>query len=257
MSRRPTPEPAPERGLSSVVGVLLLVAVTVLITTAVGVNALGAIPGPFQSEVAAFSLDGDADADRISLTYFGGDPLVAAEVTVVVSNGTVTQRFEPSSTDAKLTPGTTATIDLARTAGNNRIDWNGSTGTLEYNQTGGFAGIDPESDLTVSVVSAGNVLFKGTVPPEGSSDASPRQLPNATFTYDRKGVSHIVELNASGSTDPDGGTITTYEWDVGDDGSIDYTGRTVPNAHVGTGEAVTLVVTDDEGSSNETTETIP
>lgn len=99
------------------VGVLLMVAVTVLLASAVGVSALGAIPGPFQSDVAAFNLAGDKAADRLSLTYIAGDPLRSSEVTVVVSNGTVTQRFEPTSTDATLTPGTTATIDLARTGG--------------------------------------------------------------------------------------------------------------------------------------------
>lgn len=78
----------------------------------------------------------------------------------------------------------------------------------------------------------------------------------ADFTYTRSGSengnSKKVDLDGSPSIAPDG-TINTYEWDVGNDGTIDYTGETVSNADVPSGTEVTLTVTTESGDSDSVT----
>ena len=71
--------------------------------------------------------------------------------------------------------------------------------------------------------------------------------PVAVFTYspERPIVGETVTFNASLST-PNGGTITSYFWDFGDD--TNETGITVTHVYTATGErTVTLNITDSEG----------
>jgi len=63
-----------------------------------------------------------------------------------------------------------------------------------------------------------------------------------------------VELNADHSTDEDG-TIVSYQWDVGADGSVDITGQKV-TATVPKGTAVRLIVTDDQGATDSVTKIV-
>jgi len=85
--------------------------------------------------------------------------------------------------------------------------------------------------------------------------APTNQPPVADFTYSRT-KQNKVDLDGTPSFDSDG-TVATYEWDVGNDGSVDYTGQTVNDAIVHTGTVVELTVTDDDGATNSTTKTIP
>ncbi|WP_424017210.1 type IV pilin [Halorientalis pallida] len=72
------------RALSSVVGVVLLLAVAVLTAAAVGVTALGAAPPDTGPTRAAFELRADADADRLTLLHRGGDPIAVSALRVRV-----------------------------------------------------------------------------------------------------------------------------------------------------------------------------
>ena len=64
-----------------------------------------------------------------------------------------------------------------------------------------------------------------------------------------------IFLDASTSYDPDGGTIG-YEWDIGDDGTIDSTDDAITTSFTSPGtKTIKLTVTDDEGVSVETTHT--
>lgn len=94
--------------------------------------------------------------------------------------------------------------------------------------------------------------------PTATPTATPapgNQAPTADFTYTRNNPNK-VDLDGSLSSDPDG-TITSWEWDVGDDGTVDYTGETVSNADVPQGTLVSLTVTDNDGATNSTTKTVP
>jgi flagellin-like protein len=71
------------RALSTVVGTLLLVALTVVAATTVGTVATmepGSVP-----PAARLSLSADADTDRIALTHEGGDTLAVGDLSVTVS----------------------------------------------------------------------------------------------------------------------------------------------------------------------------
>lgn len=72
------------RALSSVVGVVLLLAVAVLTAAAVGVTALGAAPPDDSPTRAAFDLRADADADRLTLVHRGGDTVAVSDLRVRV-----------------------------------------------------------------------------------------------------------------------------------------------------------------------------
>lgn len=79
--------------------------------------------------------------------------------------------------------------------------------------------------------------------------------PVVDFTMSQKGNSQNVDVDGSPSDDPDG-TIVSYEWDVGADGTIDETGQTT-RVSAPSGTDIKLIVTDDDGATNSTTKTAP
>ena len=84
------------------------------------------------------------------------------------------------------------------------------------------------------------------------------EAPNASFTIspDDPQTGETVTFEASGSTDSDG-TISTYEWDLNGDGTIDATGETVEYTYEQGGSyTVTLTVTDDLEATGSTSRTV-
>jgi PKD repeat protein len=80
-----------------------------------------------------------------------------------------------------------------------------------------------------------------SLPPVAQATADPTEQMNG----------EPVHLSASGSYDPDGGSISTYEWDFENDGIFDAQGVEVTHAWdiVGT-YSVQLKITDDEGETD-------
>jgi len=81
--------------------------------------------------------------------------------------------------------------------------------------------------------------------------------PIASFTYSpsEPGVGQTVTFNGSTSYDPDGETIVSYDWDFGDETT--GTGNITTHRYTTGGTyTVTLNVTDDEGSSATTTDSV-
>lgn len=75
------------RGLSPVVGVALLAAITVVLSVSVGLAVTTATPE--EQPTARFSLAVDGDDQRVALTHEGGASLSVSAVTVTVAvNGT-------------------------------------------------------------------------------------------------------------------------------------------------------------------------
>lgn len=141
--------------------------------------------------------------------------------------------------------------------------------TVEIESSGG--GPYPKSfDFTIDAVGADtsvsatrsstvdNNCGSSTQTPSPTVTATPvpgNEPPVANFTISRRGNSQNVDVDASPSYDPDG-TIVSYEWDVGADGTIDATGQTAQlNAPSGTD--IKLIVTDDNGATDSTIKQAP
>jgi hypothetical protein len=93
-----------------------------------------------------------------------------------------------------------------------------------------------------------------TPTPTPTTPAPSNSPPTADFTTNRNGNSDNVDLDATPSSDSDG-SIVKYEWDVGADGTIEEDGQTV-KTKVPRGTKVTLIVTDDDGSTDSITKTV-
>ncbi len=84
------------------------------------------------------------------------------------------------------------------------------------------------------------------------------QPPVALFTYSpvSPGIGVPITLNATSSYDPDG-SITAYQWDLDNNGTVDATGPIVTFSYYNTGvHTVRLTVVDDGGLSSSTTQGI-
>jgi len=85
------------------------------------------------------------------------------------------------------------------------------------------------------------------------------QPPVASFTYSpgKPVVYQTITFNASDSYDPDGGSITNYEWDFGDGNTTTITEPIITHSYASAGTYnVNLTITDDEGARNSTNKTI-
>lgn len=153
--------------------------------------------------------------------------------------------------------------DDADTEGSPTVEWqvdDGTWRTATYDSSSGYyedtwdsTGVsDGEHTLDARASdSAGNVSAQSTVTVTVTTNA----VPTADFEYSRKGNSTNVTLDGSPATDPDG-SIVSYEWDIGADGSFEYAGQLVENADVPAGTDVLLRVTDDDGATDSTTRTV-
>lgn len=114
------------------------------------------------------------------------------------------------------------------------------------------------SDTTVTATRSSQVdnnCGSSTPSPTPTATATPvpgNDPPIAEFTMNRKGNSNNVDVDASASSDPDG-SIVTYEWDVGADGTIEETGQTA-TLRVSPGTPIKLIVTDNSGGKDSTTQ---
>ncbi|MFH1677130.1 MAG: PKD domain-containing protein, partial [bacterium] len=74
----------------------------------------------------------------------------------------------------------------------------------------------------------------------------------ADATPNPQTVCENIEFDATGSNDPDGGSIVLYEWDWNNDGTYDETGDIVNHSFDTIGiHQIQLRVTDDEGGTDE------
>ncbi|MFB6249660.1 MAG: PKD domain-containing protein [Salinibacter sp.] len=89
---------------------------------------------------------------------------------------------------------------------------------------------------------------------DGGSNGQTAQAPVASFTVtDTSGASR--SFDASASEDPDGGSIQSYSWSFGDQGS--GSGSSITHSYGSAGAYdVTLEVVDDEGAKDDTTVTV-
>jgi len=86
-----------ERGVSPVVGVILMIAITVLLASVIGTFVLGFGDGLREGtpQVAFAVTETDADTDAVTVRKTGGEPLESDDLRVVV-NGTSLSEAAPS-----------------------------------------------------------------------------------------------------------------------------------------------------------------
>lgn len=94
---------ADDRAVSPVVAVALLIGITVLLAAAIGTAVFGLDTG--SAGAPSVTLSFEVVADSIEMTHEGGEPLDAAQVTVLDGDGT-----EVGGLDSDLTAGQSETI---------------------------------------------------------------------------------------------------------------------------------------------------
>lgn len=153
--------------------------------------------------------------------------------------------------------GTSVTFTLG-VGNSDTVDMEAATGG-PYPKTFDFTIDAVGTDTSVSATRSSQIDNNcGTPTPTPTATATPvpgNDPPIADFTMSRRGNSQQVDVDGSPSTDPDG-SVVSYEWDVGADGTIEATGQTAKlNAPSGT--LIKLIVTDNDGGTNSTTKTAP
>lgn len=155
----PLTDATDDRGVSPVIGAVLLISITVLLAAVVGTTTLGlgtqAMQDPPQ---AGLSVGVSPASDEITLRHTGGDGIHASQTRIIVSVGDAEATFEPPDDDAVLSVGSTAVID---TAGDDTVDWDGDGANESYTPIDGadtLPTIDDETRVTVQLIDAENQI---------------------------------------------------------------------------------------------------
>lgn len=135
-----------DRAASSVIGVNIMVAITILLAAVLGAFALDVGQDLKQtSPPASLRVGVNAAANTVNVTHTGGESLVAEDVTIVLSDGT--DRLEYISSDSiPLKAGGSFTINTNTTA------FSGWSGASFSEQTGDNFAFFTESKITVTLI---------------------------------------------------------------------------------------------------------
>jgi hypothetical protein len=170
---------------------------------------------------------------------------------------------DPSKGDLKGGSGGSHTVNLAQGASNTyEFKYSGSgpyPDTIGFDVTANGTGLTADATRSSAVDSDGVGCDGGSTTTSTSTATTTTTSgvntpPTADFTFTRQNR-NFVDLDGSPSSDPDG-SIVTYEWDVGNDGTIDHTGQTVTKVRATSGTEIRLIVTDDDGATDSVTKTV-
>ena len=161
---------AEERAVSPVIGVILMVAITVILAAVIGtfVLDLGQSAGVTAPQ-ASLSVSANTNSENISISHNGGDGLDSGQTRIIVTNESnsesITWNEQAAGTSSILSVGTTAKIDLD---GGNRIDWNGDGSYEILTQDSGTwtaSGLNQGARYTVQLidVESQRVIFETTI----------------------------------------------------------------------------------------------
>lgn len=114
-----------DRAVSPVIGVVLMVAVTVILAAIVAAFALGM--GGNASSTPQASFDYDYASGTVNVTHVGGDPLDPARVTVQKNGGDAGVTFNDYGGDGDISTGDDVSFS-ANSGDTIRIVWEGSNG---------------------------------------------------------------------------------------------------------------------------------
>ncbi|MFC6951938.1 type IV pilin N-terminal domain-containing protein [Halorubellus litoreus] len=97
---------ADEDAVSPVIGVILMVAITVILAAVIGAFVLGIGGSQEQTPQASFSYEAPSGGGAVDVTHQGGDSIDASNIQF---GGAVSPAVDPSSTPSEWTAGTTLT----------------------------------------------------------------------------------------------------------------------------------------------------
>ncbi|MFC7047239.1 type IV pilin [Halobacteriaceae archaeon GCM10025711] len=132
-----THRPGEERGVSPAIGVILMIAITVILAAVIGAFFLELGNGLTQ-QIPKASLQTDTSNGNITLEHAGGDPLQAEQTHIIVTNTSSTGEsvtFEAVNGTGTLSVGETATIDTSGPAVSG--GWSYSSGDGSFSLTTG------------------------------------------------------------------------------------------------------------------------
>lgn len=172
----------------------------------------------------------------------------AADVTVSL--------HDPDNGSLKGGSGGSRTVNLAQGGSETfefKYEGNGPyPDTVDFDVGASGTGLTADATRSSAVSDDGNCDDGSTT--TTTEDDGSNEPPTADFTYVRQNP-NFVDLDGSQSSDSDG-SIVSYEWDVGNDGTIDHTGETVTKVRASSGTEIRLIVTDNDGATDSVTETV-
>lgn len=214
------------------------------------------------ARVGSFGIVGDANAE-LGLTVYSCidkdnvDPLVDVENNLQEGVDVTVALVDPSlgTLHVGSQSGDSVTFALAVGSGDT-VSFESTTGgpwpkTVEFT----IDAIGTDTSVSASRSSQADNNCGSATPTPTATPVPGNDPPVADFTMSRRGGSTNLDVDGSLSNDPDG-SIVSYDWDVGADGTIDDTGQTA-TLSAPSGTEVKLIVTDDSGATNSTTKTAP
>lgn len=155
-----------DRAVSPVIGVILMVAITVILAAVIGTFVLDLGQSAGQSAPqASLSVDTNTNDETITISHEGGDGLDSSKTRIVVTLAGTTSTFNEISSSLILSVGKTATIDISGTT--DKIDWNDDNTDDDYTDAGNTLGDDIAKGDQVTVklidVESQRIIFESTV----------------------------------------------------------------------------------------------
>lgn len=142
-----------DRGITPVIGAVLMITITVLLAAVVGASSLG-LGGKALSEPpqASLSVATSPGADEITIKHEGGDGLDGERTRLIITVAGTEASFDAITASTVLSVGSTAVID---TSGNDRVDWNGDGSVESYSPSAGadvLPPLSPGDRITVKLI---------------------------------------------------------------------------------------------------------
>jgi len=151
-----------DRGVSPVIGVILMVAITVILAAVIGtfVLDLGNNAGK-SAPSASLAVTTNINANNVTITHKGGDGLDSAQTRVIVTIDGSKATFNPTSSSHVLSVGGDAVVDVSQ----NKIDWDPSTAGYEYSSTDTLNTLSSGSQVKVQLIDTESqrVIYETTV----------------------------------------------------------------------------------------------
>ena len=155
------------RGVSPVIGVILMVAITVILAAVLGSFVLDiGQQAENDSPQAAFRLSASAATDQVEIRHLGGDRLVLSETRIVIeNNGDTTFGPNDSATgDGVLSVGDVSVVTLNASGNPDSIDFDGD-GADDVSVDGPATPVSSGDRITVRLIDIGTqrVIYEGSI----------------------------------------------------------------------------------------------